>query len=105
MYLRVDTGGRVYGMEPRDHEINRMKVCPKGVTAYQQVNHPDRLLYPLLRDRRGEQLRRASWDEALDRVTSEITRIQEAYGRDAFAVYSGSSLATEVTYLMGKFAR
>ena len=32
-------------------------------------------------------------------------RIQETYGRDAFAVYSGSSLATEVTYLMGKFAR
>ena len=50
-------------------------------------------------------LRRASWDEALDRVASEIRRIQEAYGRDAFAVYSGSSLATENTYLMGKFAR
>ena len=105
MYLRVDPAGRVFGMEPRDHEINRMKLCPKGVTAYQQVNHPDRLLYPLVRDRRDAPLRRASWDEALDRVASEITRIQGAYGRDAFAVYSGSSLATEVTYLMGKFAR
>ena len=105
MFLRVDGVGRVYGMEPRDHEINRMKLCPKGVTAYQQVNHPDRLLYPLMRDRRDDLLRRVSWDEALDRVALEITRIQEAYGRDAFAVYSGSSLATEVTYLMGKFAR
>jgi assimilatory nitrate reductase catalytic subunit len=105
MYLKVDARGRVFGMEPRDHEINRMKLCPKGVTAYQQVNHPDRLLYPLVRDRRDAPLRRASWDEALDRVASEIARIQEAYGRDAFAVYSGSSLATEVTYLMGKFAR
>ena len=105
MYLKVDTRGRVFGMEPRDHEINRMKLCPKGVTAYQQVNHPDRLLYPLLRDLPDEPLRRASWDEALDRVASEIQRIQQTYGRDAFAVYSGSSLATEVTYLMGKFAR
>ena len=105
MFLKVDTHGRVFGMEPRDHEINRMKLCPKGVTAYQQVNHPDRLLHPLVRDVRGEPLRRASWDEALDRVASEIRRIQETYGRDAFAVYSGSSLATEVTYLMGKFAR
>ncbi len=105
MYLRVDTNGRVFGMEPRDHEINRMKLCPKGVTAYQQVNHPDRLLHPLVRDAQGEPLRRATWDEALDRVASEITRIQGTYGRDAFAVYSGSSLATEVTYLMGKFAR
>jgi assimilatory nitrate reductase catalytic subunit len=105
MFLKVDAGGRVFGVEPRDHEINRMKLCPKGVTAYQQVNHPDRLLYPLVRDSRDAPLRRASWDEALDRVASEMTRIQETYGRDAFAVYSGSSLATEVTYLMGKFAR
>ena len=105
MFLKVDTHGRVFGMEPRDHEINRMKLCPKGVTAYQQVNHPDRLLYPLMRDTREGPLRRASWEEALDRVASEIGRIQETYGRDAFAVYSGSSLATEVTYLMGKFAR
>ncbi len=105
MFLKVDAAGRVFGVEPRDHEINKMKLCPKGVTAYQQVNHPDRLLYPLVRDSRDTPLRRASWEEALDRVASEMTRIQETYGRDAFAVYSGSSLATEVTYLMGKFAR
>jgi assimilatory nitrate reductase catalytic subunit len=105
MYLRVDGTGKVFGVEPRDHDINRMKLCPKGVVAYQQVNHPDRLLYPLVRDRRGEPLRRASWDEALDRVVSEIRRIQETSGPDAFGVYSGSSLFTEKTYLMGKFAR
>jgi assimilatory nitrate reductase catalytic subunit len=105
MYLKVDGEGRVFGLEPRDHDINKMRLCPKGVVAYQQVTHPDRLVTPLVRDRRGDPLRPASWDEALDRVVAEIRRIQEAYGRDAFGVYSGSSLATEVTYLMGKFAR
>ena len=105
MFLKVDAGGKVFGVEPSDHDINKGKLCPKGVTAYQQVNHPDRLLYPLIRDQRGADLRRASWDEALDRVASEITRIQDAHGRDAFGVYSGSSLVTENTYLMGKFAR
>ncbi|HEX6310737.1 MAG TPA: molybdopterin-dependent oxidoreductase, partial [Acidimicrobiia bacterium] len=105
MYLRVDSQGKVFGVEPRDHPINRLKLCPKGVTAYQQVDHPDRLVSPLVRDRRGGPLRRASWDEALDRVVSEIRRIQDAYGRDAFAVYSGSSMTTEKAYLMGKFAR
>ncbi|HEX6130909.1 MAG TPA: molybdopterin oxidoreductase family protein [Actinomycetota bacterium] len=105
MFLKVDPEDRVFGVEPRDHEINHEKLCPKGVTAYQQVGHPDRLLYPLMRDSRDAPLRRVSWDAALDRVASEIVRIQERYGRDAFAVYSGSSLATEVTYLMGKFAR
>ena len=105
MYLKVDGNGRVFGVEPSDHDINKGKLCPKGVTAYQQVNHPDRILHPLIRDSRGQDFRRASWDEALDRVASEIQRIQAAYGRDAFGVYSGSSLVTENTYLMGKFAR
>ena len=105
MYLRVDDQGKVFGVEPRQHPINRGKLCPKGVTAYQQVNHPDRLRTPLMRDTRDGELRPVSWETAMDRVTSEITRIQDAYGKDAFGVYSGSSLVTEVTYLMGKFAR
>ncbi|MGZ4149283.1 MAG: molybdopterin oxidoreductase family protein, partial [Actinomycetota bacterium] len=105
MYLKVDRDGRVFGIEPRDHPINEGKLCPKGVTAYQQVQHPDRLLHPLVRDTKDGPLRRATWDEALDRVVSEIRRIQQTAGNDAFAVYSGSSLVTEVTYLMGKFAR
>ena len=105
MYLRVAADGRVFGVEPRDHDINKLKLCPKGVTAYQQVNHPDRLTHPLMRDSRDQPLRPVSWDEALDRVVSEVRRIQDAYGRDAFAVYSGSSMTTEKTYLAGKFAR
>jgi assimilatory nitrate reductase catalytic subunit len=105
MYLRVDKHGQVFGVEPRDHPINKLKLCPKGVSAYQQVHHPDRLTYPMMRDHRDAPLRRVSWDEALDRVVREIHRIQDTYGRDAFGVYSGSSLTTEKCYLMGKFAR
>jgi assimilatory nitrate reductase catalytic subunit len=105
MYLRVDTDGMVFGVEPRDHDINRRRLCPKGVVAYQQVSHPDRLLFPLVRERRGAPLRRAGWEEALDRVAAEMVRIQSAYGRDAFGVLSGASLFTEKTYLAGKFAR
>jgi assimilatory nitrate reductase catalytic subunit len=104
MNLRV-RGGRVFGVEPLDHPINKGKLCPKGVVAYQQVEHPDRLLRPLMRDRRDEPLRPASWETALDRVAGEIERIQAAYGNDAFGVISGASLTTEKTYLAGKFAR
>lgn len=105
MYLRVASDGRVFGVEPRNHDINKLKLCPKGVTAYQQVNHPDRLTHPLMRSDKGRPLEPVSWDAALDRVVSEIERIQNSYGRDAFAVYSGSSMTTEKTYLTGKFAR
>ena len=94
----------VVGFEPRyDFPVNEGKLCPKGVTAYLQVHHPDRLLYPLIK--RNGNFERASWDEALDLVTSKFKEVQAKYGKDAIGVYSGSSLTTEKTYLMGKFAR
>lgn len=94
----------VVGFEPRyDFPVNEGKLCPKGVTAYLQTHHPDRLLYPLIK--RNGTFERASWDEALDLVTSKFKEIQSRYGKDAIGVYSGSSLTTEKTYLMGKFAR
>jgi assimilatory nitrate reductase catalytic subunit len=104
MYLRV-ADDRVVGVEPRNHDINKQRLCPKGVVAYQQVHHPDRLLVPLVRDRRDAPLRSASWDEALDRIVGEVRRIQSAHGRDAFGLLGGASLTTEKTYLVGKFAR
>jgi assimilatory nitrate reductase catalytic subunit len=102
MHLRV-ADGQVIGVEPRMDTHNRGKLCPKGVGAYQQIHHPDRLTFPLVRD--GDGLRRASWDEALDRVVDGVRRIQAAHGNDAVATYGGASLVTEKTYVLGKFAR
>jgi assimilatory nitrate reductase catalytic subunit len=105
MHLRV-AGGKVTGVEPRDYPHNRGSLCPKGVVAYQQVNHPERLTHPLIRrGGKGGALERATWDEALDRVARRWREIQAAHGRDAVAVYSGSSMTNEKCYLMGKFAR
>ncbi|WP_405014477.1 molybdopterin oxidoreductase family protein [Kitasatospora sp. NBC_01539] len=105
MYLRVDAGGKVFGVEPRNHDINRMRLCPKGINAYQQVNHPDRLTAPLLRRTRDEPFREVGWEEALDHTADRIRQIQTEYGRDAFGMLGGASLFTEKTYLVGKFAR
>lgn len=105
MYLRVSEG-QVTGVEPRDFPHNRGSLCPKGVVAYQQVNHPDRLTYPMIRrGGKGGRLERASWQEALDYVVQRWRDLQTAHGRDAVAVYSGSSMTNEKCYLMGKFAR
>ena len=95
---------QVVGVEPRyDFPVNEGRLCPKGVTAYLQTHHPDRLMYPLIK--RNGNFERASWDEALDLVVSKFKGLQEKYGKDSIAVYSGSSLTTEKTYLVGKFAR
>ena len=97
----------VVGFEPwYEFPFNEGKLCPKGVKRYLQGNHPDRLLQPMERDPSAPGgFRPITWDAALDRVVSEIRRIQAAYGDDAFAMLSGVSLTNEKSYLIGKFAR
>ena len=94
----------VVGVEPRyDFPVNEGRLCPKGVTAYLQTHHPDRLEYPLIK--RNGNFERASWEEAFELIVSKFKNLQEKHGKDSIAVYSGSSLTTEKTYLVGKFAR
>lgn len=96
----------VIGFEPwYDFPFNQGKLCPKGVKRYLQGAHPDRLVQAQQRETSTESgFSPVAYGEAIQRVASEIERIQSAYGRDAFAVLSGASLTTEKTYLMGKFA-
>jgi assimilatory nitrate reductase catalytic subunit len=94
----------VVGFEPwYEFPFNEGKLCPKGVKRYLQGSHPDRLLEPL--ERTADGFRPVSWDTALDRVTSEIRRIQGTHGNNSFAVLNGASLTSEKAYLVGKFAR
>lgn len=95
----------VIGFEPReDFPFNQGMLCPKGVKRYLQGSHPDRLLHAYQRDSR-EGFRPIAYDDAINRVASEIQRIQSSFGNDAFAVLTGASLTNEKAYLMGKFAR
>lgn len=97
----------VIGFEPwEDFPFNQGMLCPKGVKRYLQGSHPDRLLHAYQRDDAAEgSFRTVPYDAAIDRVASEIQRIQETSGKDAFGVITGASLTTEKAYLMGKFAR
>ena len=97
----------VIGFEPwEDFPFNKGMLCPKGVKRYLQGAHPDRLTTALQRDPASPGgFRSMPYDQAIDRVASEISRIQTTYGNDAFGLLSGASLTTEKAYLMGKFAR
>ncbi|MCC7365033.1 MAG: nitrate reductase [Dehalococcoidia bacterium] len=105
MFLKVKDD-EVIGVEPREYPHNRGALCPKGVVAYQQQAHPERLRYPMMRKNgRGNPLERVSWDEALDYVAGRWRAIQAEHGKDAVGVYSGSSMTNEKCYVAGKFAR
>lgn len=96
---------KIVGFEPwMEFPFNEGRLCPKGVQRYMQDNHPDRLTSPLI-SKPGVGYEPASWDTAMEKTVSEIKRIQEKYGNDAFAMLSGVSLTNEKSYMVGKFAR
>jgi assimilatory nitrate reductase catalytic subunit len=89
----------------RDDPINEGGLCLKGANAAELIRHPERLTTPLVRDSRGDALRAASWDEALDRVGSAIRATQARYGPDGVGCFGGGGLTNEKAYQLGKFAR
>jgi anaerobic selenocysteine-containing dehydrogenase len=81
--------GRVVGARgDRDDPFSKGFVCPKGAVIGQLDADPDRLRTP--RVRRDGKLVPATWDEAFAAVHEGLTRIIEAHGRDAVALYQGN---------------
>ncbi|MDZ5471600.1 molybdopterin oxidoreductase family protein [Bacillus sp. 31A1R] len=112
MNLRVNTKtNQIIGVEPRyEWPVTNGKMCPKGVTAYQQVNHKDRILKPLIRDDQSlkgtkDGFREATWEEAYSLIVANFQKLQQEYGKDSLGVFSGVSMTNEKCYLTGKFAR
>jgi len=89
----------------RDFPTNKGGLCRKGWTAAELLTAPDRLRTPLLRRGRDNALEPATWDEALDYLTSAFTTLQHSYGRNSIAIYGGGGLTNEKAYMLGKFAR
>jgi formate dehydrogenase alpha subunit len=96
--------GRLTGVVPcKTDEISQGRLCIKGYNAHAFVQHPDRLSHPMIRE--GGQLRKATWDEALDKVVSEIRRITAAHGPDSVVVLASAKCTNEENYLFQKLAR
>jgi predicted molibdopterin-dependent oxidoreductase YjgC len=62
-----------------------------------------RLLWPLVRD--AGALRRATWDEALDRAAAGFRRSIDAHGPRTFGMFSCSKATNEVNFMASKFIR
>ncbi len=86
-------------------DVNRGKLCLKGIFEHELFRSAGRGTAPLIRDRYFDEFKETTWDTALDKVSSEITRIQEKYGRDSFAIVSTGQIMTEEFYTLGKLAR
>lgn len=88
-----------------DADVNRGKICIKGLTEAQIFQAAGRGTDPMIRDRIFEPMQKTDWDTALDKTAAEFKRVQEKYGRDAVAVVSTGQLFTEGFYTLGKLVR
>lgn len=74
---------------------NAGTLCPKGLSAKQEIYNPDRLKYPLKRTRpkgdRDPGWVRISWNEALDTIAFNMREIKARYGPEAFFFQKGST--------------
>ncbi len=107
--ISLVAGDRPATLEPQaDFPTNRGGLCSKGWTAASLLDHPQRLLTPLVRTVPGDRtspLRSATWAEALDLVAERLQGVQAEHGRDAVGCFGGGGLTNEKAYAFGKFAR
>jgi len=82
-------GDHLVALRPdRDHVVTRGYACVKGLKQHETYASPDRLQFPLLR--RGDELQRATWDQAMTRV-GEVVRRERAIHPDRVAMYVGTA--------------
>jgi len=74
---------------------NAGTLCPKGLSAKQEIYHPGRLKYPMKRTRpKGDSdpgWQRISWGEALDTIAANMNEIKARYGPEMFFFQKGST--------------
>jgi NADH-quinone oxidoreductase subunit G len=90
---------RVLRVLARDHEgVDDGWLCDKGRFAYQAIHVDERITRPLMRD--GGELREVSWEQALERAASGLSR---AKGRVGAIV--GGETTNEEGFLVQRIVR
>ncbi len=86
-------------------DVNRGKLCVKGLTEAGIFQGNGRGLDPKIRDSIDDDFQITDWDTAFDKTAAEFKRIQEKYGRDSIGIVSTGQIFTEEFYTLGKLVR
>src|SRR5436190_2579911 len=103
----------------RNGPANENRLCVKGRFGFDYVNHPHRLMQPLVRKdgvpkhahdtvdpaNPWTHFRVASWEEALDRAASGLKKIRDRQGPKALAGFGSAKASNEEAYLFQKLVR
>ncbi|GEM48449.1 bifunctional nitrate reductase/sulfite reductase flavoprotein subunit alpha [Deinococcus cellulosilyticus] len=88
-----------------EHPANAGRLCTKGLTSFQVLNHPGRLTEALIRRSRYAERESTPMGEALQKTAKRIRQIIDTHGPDAFSFYLSGQISTEAQYLANKLAK
>jgi formate dehydrogenase major subunit len=112
-------GGRIVAVEGRNGPSNEGRLCVKGRFGFDYLDHPARLMKPLLR-RDGvakgldpefdpaqplTHFREASWEEALGLAAGGLRTLHDAHGPVALAGFGSAKCSNEEAWLFQKLVR
>ena len=95
--IKEDTLEPVQG-DP-DHPANAGRLCVKGSALHETLGSQGRLTRPRIQGRDTD------WDEAIQYLGAELTRLQQEQGGQSIAFYLSGQLLTEDYYVANKFAK
>lgn len=88
-FLVSVNNGRIGLIEPHPgNKATSEGICLKGLSYFERVTHPDRLLYPL--KKAGGEFVRIGWDEAFTTIASKIVEMQKKYGPESILYYAAT---------------
>ena len=104
-FCAIDCPGRCpLVLHLRSGELTRVSAnkaapaCHRGLSMRAWANSPNRLMWPMRRvgPRGSAQFERVTWDEALDTIARELSRIRHAHGNESIymAYTTGQSCTT-----------
>jgi formate dehydrogenase major subunit len=110
---------RILRVEGRDGPANFSRLCVKGRYGFDYVNHPQRLLKPLIRKEgvpKGlnehfdpsdptKMFREASWEEAMQLATGGLKKVKDELGGAGLAGFGSAKGSNEEAYLFQKLVR
>ena len=105
-YYLVVKDNKIVDVEPANGPSNKGLLCVKGRSgSFDFVHSPERIKYPLIKNKETGEFERASWDEALDLVASKFMEIKKQYGPDSLAGFACSRSPNEDIYMVQKMVR
>ena len=94
-------GGRLVALRgDPEHPTTKGLVCAKALFLPKIVHSKDRLLYPMVR--KGEEMERIGWDEAMDLLADKFATAIKKGGADSVAYYGSGQAMSEESYLANR---